>query len=226
MSAKIHRILLVPALLPFLSACGAGWFIDPVADPVIEDKIGLDGHEVLGTLATTAERRTVLVALSGDRVGSFCAEPSPDTAENIASSLKLLLQADVDVASKAGGSLASELSRGLSTAVQSLTKRSQGLMLYRDGSYSFCQAYLNGVIGKKEFSDRLDQLLDISKELILEELRVADGSIGGSAPPERSQSPIALVDEEKIQALTLLRKTNVITEDEFKAKAAGVLSNE
>ena len=44
----------------FFFGCGHSFFAEPKTNPVIEDKVGISGKEVLGTLATTAERRTVM----------------------------------------------------------------------------------------------------------------------------------------------------------------------
>ena len=45
-----------------LAACGLSWIAEPKTNPVIEDRVGhpLFGQP-MGTLATTAERRIVLV---------------------------------------------------------------------------------------------------------------------------------------------------------------------
>jgi hypothetical protein len=64
-------------------------------NPVIEDRVGLWGNEPLGTLATTAERRIVLVRLNdgANSIGRVCAEPPPDAAENIAAQLTTAIEA-------------------------------------------------------------------------------------------------------------------------------------
>ena len=48
-------------LTSLIIGCGHSFFADPKTNPVIEDKIKKGGQEILGTLATTAERRTVIV---------------------------------------------------------------------------------------------------------------------------------------------------------------------
>ncbi len=60
--------LLLPFIAALLSGCGLSWLVDPATNPVIQDNIG-----EVGTLATTAERRIVLVSIGGVSKGKFCA---------------------------------------------------------------------------------------------------------------------------------------------------------
>ena len=55
------RLLTLTAFALGLSGCGLSAFVEPKANPVIEDKVG----GLVGTLATTAERRIVLVPIAG-----------------------------------------------------------------------------------------------------------------------------------------------------------------
>ena len=77
-----------------LSACGLNWIAEPKTNPVIEDRIGIHGQQPVGTLATTTERRIVLVKIApkDPKLGRSCAEPPPDAAENIANSLVLAVE--------------------------------------------------------------------------------------------------------------------------------------
>jgi hypothetical protein len=59
----------------------------------------------------------------------------------------------------------------IATVAKQLFYRSQGLQLYRDGMFSLCNAYLNGVVKNgEEFLKQQDKLLDVVKELIHEEI--------------------------------------------------------
>jgi hypothetical protein len=154
-------------------------------NPVIEDRIGLWSREPLGTLATTAERRILLVRLndSNSTVGRVCAEPPRDSSENIASQLSTAIEAafrqpTANVDANARVAAAS----GIATSVQSLFQRTQGLQLYRDGMYNLCQGYINGIFDAPTFIGKYDTLLAASVELIKEELKVTNGKIGREVP--------------------------------------------
>jgi hypothetical protein len=176
-----------------LSACGMSWIAEPKTNPVIEDRVGLFGRQPVGTLATTAERRIVLVRIAENdpKLGQFCAEPPPDAAENIANKLALAVEATVKTP-EAEGSGRLELAKQLATSVQSLFHRSQGLQFYRDSMYNLCQSYLNGALDPNQFIERSGVLLDKSHELILKELVLTQGIIGG--PPPAPPSILQLDD--------------------------------
>ena len=184
-------------LISFTFGCGHSFFTDPKTNPIIEDKVGIAGREVLGTLATTAERRTVIVKLTeknkASDIGKFCAEPSPDVAENIISQVRFLLEAQANLAPPAGeagggGKFGADLNKLIQTAVQMLVNRSQGLQLYRDGMYNYCQAYLNGAFkDDNEYQAKLDELLRVAYQLMYVELHLNKGKIPGTEiinPPE------------------------------------------
>ncbi|MBI3001123.1 MAG: hypothetical protein HYY46_22115 [Deltaproteobacteria bacterium] len=179
-----------------LAACGLSIFAEPKTNPVIEDRVGRIGSQPVGTLATTAERRIVLVRIDPEdkkTFGRFCSEPPPDAAENIANSLTFAVQAAVKTP-EAEGSGRLELAKQLATTVQSLFHRSQGLQLYRDGLYNLCMAWVNGVVNDgQEFTKRADALLNVAQTLIAHELEKTNGIIGG--PPPVPGPQITVVDE-------------------------------
>jgi len=131
------------ALTPcfFAVACGTAGFTEPKTNPVIEDSIKVSSNGILGTLATTAERRLVLVPLQGPHVGKFCAE------------------------------LKTELARSLVTSAGALTKRSQGLQVFRDGVFALCQARMNGFLTDPEFVEQTWRLRQETIKLIEIEIR-------------------------------------------------------
>lgn len=194
---RINIILGAMLIISFLFGCGHSWFSDPKTNPVIEDKVGLASKEVLGTLATTAERRTVIVKLidtpDGNDIGKFCAEPPPDVGENIVSQIGLMLEAQGKLTPPAGepgseGKGKIDFNKLLQTTIQALVKRSQGLQLYRDGMYNYCQAYLNGAFqNESEYKNKLDELLWRAYQLIWMELLLTNGQISATEiakPPE------------------------------------------
>ncbi len=165
-------IVLVVALLP---GCGTlGRKFDPTIVEVVSDG---DRNPVAASVATTAERRVVVIKLrADDSIGQFCAEPSPDTAESLAGSLSSALRLDGG-ASKAPGGAAS-VGGSFGNAIASLSKRTQGLILYRDGMFSLCQAHLNKAITPAEFRDRSARLLEVTENLIALEIKETSGRIG------------------------------------------------
>lgn len=211
-----------------LSACGLSVVADPKTNPVLEDRIGLWGRQPVGTLATTAERRVVLVRIAEDdpdTFGKFCAEPPPDAAENIASKLALALEAgakitNVDPAGKIPEGEASarlETAKEIATSVQSLFHRSQGLQFYRDGMYNLCQGYLNKVINGDEFAKRADDLSKKSYALIKLELELTKGIIGGT-PEARKPVLSETSDKDRVSQLRRDLKKAMDQKDEAKAK--------
>ena len=145
---RLVYTLLALTLSASISGCGASIFTEPKANPVIEDRLGspFAKEEVLGTLATTAERRLVLTPLQGEHYGKFCAEPSPDAAEALVATFKAAVDGNVTTANSVQGALKAELARSLATSIAALTKRSQGLQFFRDGVFALCQSRMNGFI--------------------------------------------------------------------------------
>lgn len=66
----------------------------------------------------------------------------------------------IDAATKA--QLLTELSR----EVKALSRKSQGIELFRDGVYALCQAHANGAITPAAYSDRFDELIRTANESI------------------------------------------------------------
>lgn len=157
----LTRRLLPLFLASTLAACSA--FTPPKEKPVIEDRVG----DHVGTLATTAERRIVLVNLKN---GDFCAEPSPDVAEAINGSIRAATEASANTSSGVDAKVSGEVARQLATSIGSSFLRTQGIQLFRDGSFALCQARMNNNIDKTDYAQKLDRLLNLSVELIKLEL--------------------------------------------------------
>jgi hypothetical protein len=117
----------------------------------------------IGTLATTAERRVVII---NHDTNGFCAEPPADAADNLTSSFAAALKGtDANVTASA------EISKAFASSIKQLFKRSQGVQLYRDGMYSLCQAFINKAISSSQFSTMQADLLKESSTLIGKELQ-------------------------------------------------------
>jgi len=170
----VVKNLTILGFILFLNGCGLAIFTPPKENPIIEDKIGLKDKPFFRTMSTTAERRIVIVkTLPGSKYGKYCAEPSPDAADNLASSFAAYLKG-----SGSNGAVNIEADTGfekrLATTVFQLGTRSQGLQFFRDGSYSLCLAYLNEIITEAEYNIKLKELTDASEALIDTELRYKD----------------------------------------------------
>lgn len=173
MSAKLK--IACPVVL-VLAGCSV--FTPPKEKPVIEDKVG----DRMGTIATTAERRVVLVDLKKDH---FCAEAAPDVAESLNSSIRIAAEYASKAASGPERSANAEIARTLSTSISTLFSRTQGVQLFRDGTYALCQARLNGAMPDAAFQKRFDDLLNHAVALIKEEIpqvaaRIAQNAIAQS----------------------------------------------
>jgi hypothetical protein len=155
------RISSALAIMALLSGCSA--LTPPKEKPVIEDKVG----DRMGVLATTAERRVVLIDLKNDH---FCAEAAPDVAEALNSTIRIAAEYSSKAASGPERSANAEFARGLTTSVSTLFSRTQGVQLFRDGSYALCQARMNGAMPDAAFQSRFDALLKIAGELIALEI--------------------------------------------------------
>ncbi len=130
-----------------LAGCGVSIFADPATNPIIEDSVGTN----VGTLATTANRRLVMI---DKKNGKYCAEASPDSVASFASLIAATAKADV--AGKGKGSL--DLAKTILSTSGVITKRSQGLQFYRDGVFAYCQALSNGYISRAQYAIALQNL--------------------------------------------------------------------
>lgn len=185
---KTSIFIVVIILVLILQGCA--YFSKPKELPVIEDRLGeVNDDRLFGTLAITPERRIIFAKFDSRR---FCAEPPPDVAENISSTLSAAIEASLDkgdVSAAAQARLAQEF---ISTVDQIFT-RTQGVQLFRDGIYSLCQAYANEAIDKDLLWSKYDELLKISTLLIQMEL--------GKLPSPDTQAAKQAADQAK-QALS------------------------
>lgn len=162
MDTRVRWALWVTSVL--LAGCSS--FTPPKSKPVIEDRVTDWGLKKVSVLATTPERRVVLVKIP-DRL--LCSEAPADIAESISSAITASLEAK-------GAGKVSEAEAGVSaqlaTSLLQLTYRSQGLQLYRDASYHLCTLYMNEVLTKEEVKAAHERLLVTMTELIKLELPI------------------------------------------------------
>lgn len=157
------RSLFSLATIATLSLSGCASYFTP-RPPVIEDKVGLQGKETIGTLATAPDYRVVYVRL--DEKSKLCAEAPADAGAQFGSTFAAALAAPL------GGTkeINLETKAGLAVAMKQLFKRSQGIQLYRDGSFALCNLYLNDGISKEDYLHELQELRKTAFTLIEKEI--------------------------------------------------------
>ncbi|MBX9632429.1 MAG: hypothetical protein K2X67_18055 [Burkholderiales bacterium] len=163
--------------------------------PVIEDKVGLKGREIVGTLATAADYRVVYVKL--DDKAKVCAEAPPDAAAQFSQTFAAALKTPTGQTPP----LSVEARAGLAVAMKQLFKRSQGVQLFRDGAFALCNLYLNGGLTEQEYLAELGELRKsavylVEKEIpVLEKVTIDPIFVPTApvppAPTEPSQQPAA-----------------------------------
>ena len=115
------------------------------------------------------------------RVGEqpvLCSEPSPDWGMAVGTSQALA--ASVKASASATGSVSG--SSATTEAITAMLGRTAGVVALRDGLYSACQAYANGIIGKDAYSLVLSQYGNLLVALAGSSV-VAGGPSLPSSPP-------------------------------------------
>jgi len=159
----VTRAIIASVVLALVQGCSI--FTQPKANPVLEDRVhDWWGRSKVGILATTPERRVVIVKMPENR---FCAEPPADAADNVSAALTAVAQAS-DQGRVTEGQLG--IAQALATSVKQLFQRSQGVQLYRDGTFMLCNAYLNGAITQDQFLKKHEKLLETVAPLIDKEI--------------------------------------------------------
>lgn len=210
------KIIAAIIMVPMLSGCGFSMFVPPKENSIIEDQVG---EKLYRTVSTTSERRLIIINDSADPDyrGLYCAEPSPDSADNLVSSITAYLKAKQNSGPSEIGAEAG-FDKMLATTVQQLGTRSQGLQFFRDGTYALCQAYMNNTVSEEEYVQKLDKILNISRELIEIELRYKDSFI--PATPIQEKTPNELITEQQESKLKALQAKTAQQEEDDKLENA------
>lgn len=213
--SRVCRLPLFAAAAPALLA-GCSAFTAPKEQPVIEDKVGGS----IRTLAVTAERRAIIFGARSDlrKVDQICAEPSPDIAESLVSSLKVIAEATIkkgDVETRAN----LEINKTLATAIATLFTRSQGIQFFRDNMYALCQAHMNGAIDTKQFAEEFKRISNLSATLIKKEIPGADTKRAEAAATRAEQARDAAT--QSAAAAKISQTEAVKSADAAAASAAG-----
>ena len=193
---RIRTVLMVVACGAMLSGCGFSPFVQPEANPVIEDQQGFFGTGDFTTFSTKPDRRMVLIRES--QYGPLlCSEPPADVASSVAASFATAATAKVnDPTSQIDAQGGVQMSNALQTAIQALAERSQGLQFYRDGLYKLCENRLNGWIDNQTLVMESQKIRDAAVLLISTELMATGGKI-----PAPAQGAALTVDIKKLQEL-------------------------
>jgi hypothetical protein len=160
--------------VPLLCSCSL--FTQPLANPVITERIDVSNGNMHG-LAATSDRR--LIVFYPDQ--KTCMEPPPDISENISASLTSKLSASATAASKATGSLTSDIASQVASALSFAVKPSQGILLYRAGMADLCNEYANKVItdlDRTVYWSAAKSMLDKAFALTALELLLTNGKPG------------------------------------------------
>lgn len=170
-----------------LVGCGASALSPRVNNPVIEGYVnqGAFGRPSIGTLATTADRRLIAVALDGERKHMYCAEPMPDALTNAIATIAGKVSADTkeDIAKL---DLTFEQKTQLITTA--LYQRSHSIQWERDAEFSLCNAVMNGLVDSSEYKRLRQDIIDKSYNLILREIDRDSGGVVGRSPKSTNQS--------------------------------------
>lgn len=137
-------------------------------------------------LTTSADVRFILrdkpkdMSLGHVRNPNFitCAEPSPDIAKAISSSLNTAFSAAAYLPNGINPKIAAAISREHATAMAQLTERLTTVQLLRDALYRACEAYANGAMSSTSYAVILSRFDDSMVTLLQSEL--AAGAFGRS----------------------------------------------
>ncbi|GJD35431.1 hypothetical protein FMGBMHLM_2341 [Methylobacterium aerolatum] len=141
----VQRILLALTLATALQACDS-----PSAHI---DRLSFGETDVLSTTGNLRLITQRARLVDGTRTMVMCTEPSPDYA--VAFGAKATANARVSITGSGEGEGGGTFER--SEQITALEGRNAGVLALRDGLYTACQAYVNGVIGHDAYALILSQ---------------------------------------------------------------------
>ncbi|MHC4334456.1 MAG: hypothetical protein ACYSUP_15600 [Planctomycetota bacterium] len=126
----------------------------------------------------------------------FLAEPSPDVVMQMSESIALLMKAKYEKKITDDAFAASlGLLRDYTETAKMLTRRSQGVVYFRDAAYRLAEASLNGISSAEMYNEHMKHLFRLTSELIREEIPYIH------APDEEDEDPNKPADSSKIEKL-------------------------
>jgi hypothetical protein len=143
--------------------------------PVVEDKVG----ETLSTVSLSADRRTIVVSQlpPGSPKPLYCAEPPPDTATG----LKTSLDTSLKLPAKGDASLKDAFEGHVTV----LAARNAPLDAFRTGVFSLCQYYMNGAIKAEDVRPMFERLVSMFEATQSRLPAVVAPAAPASVPPGR-----------------------------------------
>lgn len=118
-----------------LSGCSFNSLNNPIKTRIVGD---------IAIASMEATNRAIIVSQGRpNEPYQFCAEPPPDAVADLANSISTALQAETNTGSKNIG-LALTAANNLVRSTEEIYSRSHAVQLFRDASFSLCQAYLIG----------------------------------------------------------------------------------
>jgi ABC-type uncharacterized transport system substrate-binding protein len=209
---------LMSFMMLFFSGCA--FFTPPKQHPVQYDWVPISKWwktRYGSVFSMTPERRTVIVIPEPSNTFRICAEPPPDVAESLASTIRFAAEAQVK---GQGGKV--DLSSIFSSSAMMLFYRSQGVQLFRDGMYNLCQAHMNGIISKEQYVEKYKELLDVAEKLIGAEIPAMQAiKIAEAAARTREKcetTTVSLKFSGKIKSVDAGTKNIVVTSTDGKAE--------
>lgn len=152
------KMLIASSMSIFVLSGCAGVFDAMTRDPVRVEKISGSKDDVIATVSLSAEKRNVVIALQGNKKGSFCAEPPPEVAK--AFDIDRSVTLDASLSEEQQAKLKAEQRETTKEAITILGQRTVLLDVYRTGTYSLCQFYVNGAISEADLVKEFTKLTD------------------------------------------------------------------
>ena len=151
------KVITAISIATTLTGC-ASTFEAMGRDPVRVEKISASDKDVIATVSLSAEKRNVLVSLNGDKKGFYCAEPPPEVAKAFDIDRTNIFEGEGQLTPEQKAKLKAELKEKTKEAITVLAQRTVLLDVYRTGTYSLCQFYVNGAIDKQQLLEQFSKL--------------------------------------------------------------------
>jgi hypothetical protein len=115
----------------------------------------------------------------------LCAEPSPDVANALSTTLSLAAKGGSGGATGEGS-----LGYGTSEAILAMAGRTASVVALRDGLFRACEAYANGIIGRNAYGLILSQYGDVLVTLMLGENAATAAGAAAAGPSIKPDAPV------------------------------------
>lgn len=110
-------------------------------------------------VSLSAEKRAVLVGV-GSHSGKFCAEPPPEVAKAFDIDRTDALSLNSQLSAEKKAEIKAEQREAVKEALSVIAQRTVLLDIYRTGTYTLCQFFLNDAMTAKDLTVSFDKLTD------------------------------------------------------------------